>query len=100
MTRAARCARCRRAPRGACAVRFKSAIAAQQCVLMMNERQFGNARLTAELYDGVSDYRASAAKAAAASAHKTLEEQEASLEAFARDLEAESTDSELEPDGD
>ena len=88
--------------RGVAAVRFKQADDAEKCVAMMNERQFGASQVTAELYDGVSDYRVKPklveeqGGAAGAGAAESLEEQEKKLDDFADWLEADSTDEELE----
>ena len=88
--------------RGVAAVRFKQADDAEKCVAMMNERQFGASQVTAELFDGVSDYRVKpkladeAAGASAGGATESIEEQEKKLDDFADWLEADSTDEEFE----
>ena len=54
---------------GAAAVKYKGAEApeaAQRCVAMMSGRSFGGSLIKAELYDGVSDYRAKAVREASA----------------------------------
>ena len=40
-------------------VRFKNPDDAERCVAMMNNRAFGDTMLNCELYDGVTDFRAS-----------------------------------------
>ena len=88
--------------RGAAAVRFKSIDDAERCVAMLHDRQFGQANVRCEIYDGVSDYRALAVQRAAAGAsegtaaagQESVEEQERKLDAFGQWLEAGSTDDE------
>ncbi|GAX77606.1 hypothetical protein CEUSTIGMA_g5050.t1 [Chlamydomonas eustigma] len=67
-------------PEGVISIKFKDAEAAQKCITLMNGRWFGGRQLVAQLYDGVTNY-----------AHKVVEsweEQEARLEKFAAELEA------------
>ena len=96
--------------RGAAAVRFKSIDDAERCVAMLHDRQFGQANVRCEIYDGVSDYRALAVQRAAAGAagasegsaaagQESVEEQERKLDAFGQWLEAGSTDDEVAGDG-
>ena len=97
--------------KGAAAVRFKEADDAERCVAMMDERQFGDAMLHCELYDGVTDYRAAAKQQADAAANgggptggvgsaegESMEDQEKKLDEFGDWLEAGSTDEELAAD--
>ena len=76
---------------GAAAVKYKGAEApeaAQRCVAMMSGRSFGGSLIKAELYDGVSDYRAKAVREASAGGGggtgESTEEQEEKLESFAQ----------------
>jgi hypothetical protein len=83
---------------------------------MMDARQFGQATVRCEMYDGVTDYRArhlrqplpatpSAAPSVGANGddvaggRESVEEQEKKLDEFGDWLEAGSTDSELDADG-
>ena len=43
---------------GAVAVRFRAADDAERCVVMLDERSFGQGTVRCALYDGVTDYRA------------------------------------------
>ena len=75
---------------GAAAVKYKGAEApeaAQRCVAMMSGRSFGGSLIKAELYDGVSDYRAKAVREASAGGGGTGESPEEpgeKLESFAQ----------------
>ena len=87
--------------KGAVIAKFKSPEDAQRCVSMMNERKFGGTQISCVFYDGVTDYRAlDVREAAAHPTSQSTEEQEKNLNDYADWLEAESTDEELEGDGD
>lgn len=68
-------------PEGVVSVRFQEPEAANKCIQLMNGRWFGGRQVEAHLYDGVTNYAVKPAK-------ESWEEQEARLEAFARELEA------------
>eukprot|EP00299_Pterocystis_sp_00344_P019676 c9737_g1_i1.p2 GENE.c9737_g1_i1~~c9737_g1_i1.p2 ORF type:complete len:494 (-),score=189.89 c9737_g1_i1:1779-3260(-) len=51
-----------RNPKGVIAVRFKEQEAAETCLSVMNGRWFAKRQLTAEFYDGKTDYRGAAAQ--------------------------------------
>jgi HIV Tat-specific factor 1 len=44
-------------PEGVVAVKFKDPIAANRCIQVMNGRWFGGRSITAEYYDGVTNYK-------------------------------------------
>ncbi|GFR48565.1 hypothetical protein Agub_g10467 [Astrephomene gubernaculifera] len=67
-------------PQGIVTVRFRTAEAAQQCVALMHGRYFGGRRLEAFMWDGFTNYNVKP--------KETAEEEQARLEAFARELEA------------
>ncbi|GLC33273.1 hypothetical protein PLESTB_000352100 [Pleodorina starrii] len=67
-------------PQGVVTVRFRTPEAAQQCVTLMNGRYFAGRRLEAFMWDGFTNYNVKP--------KETAEEEQARLEAFARELEA------------
>ena len=99
---------------GVCAVKFKRADDAERCVAMMDARSFGSqGAIRCEMYDGVTDYRAAHKRpggaAGAAGGGETSREpsrptgthaaaaaaqEDGALDAYAAELEAESTDDE------
>jgi HIV Tat-specific factor 1 len=66
-------------PEGVAMVKFKAPDAAQKCIQLMHGRWFGGRQLVAHLWDGLANYNVKV--------QETAEEQEARLEAFARELE-------------
>ncbi|KXZ50931.1 hypothetical protein GPECTOR_14g177 [Gonium pectorale] len=67
-------------PQGIVTVRFRTPEAAHKCVELMNGRYFGGRRLEAFMWDGFTNYNVKS--------KETAEEEQARLEAFARELEA------------
>ncbi|EFJ47624.1 hypothetical protein VOLCADRAFT_91952 [Volvox carteri f. nagariensis] len=67
-------------PQGIVTVRFRTPEAAHQCVALMNGRYFGGRQLHAFMWDGFTNYNVKP--------KETPEEEQARLEAFARELEA------------
>lgn len=71
-------------PEGVISVRFKEPTSAAQCIAVMNGRWFGGRQIDASMWDGVKNY--------AIKVKESWEEEEARLEAYARELEKEEGD--------
>lgn len=61
-------------------IKFKQADPAQECLKLMNGRFFGGRQLTAELWDGITNYNVKKAQ-------ESEEEQAARLARFAAEIE-------------
>ena len=61
-------------------IKFKQSEPAQECLKLMNGRFFGGRQLTAELWDGITNYNVRKAQ-------ESEEEQAARLARFAAELE-------------
>jgi HIV Tat-specific factor 1 len=67
-------------PEGVVSIKFRTDDAAQACLKLMNGRFFGGRQLTAEMWDGLTNYNVKKPK-------ETAEEQAARLERFAAEIE-------------
>ena len=68
-------------PEGVVSVQFKEPESATKCIAVMNGRWFGGRQIEAAMWDGVRNY--------AVKVKESWEEEEARLEAYARELEKE-----------
>ena len=71
---------CQYHPEGVVSIKFKRDDAAQECLKVMNGRFFGGRQLTAELWDGTTNYNVRKPQ-------ESEEEQAARLARFAAEIE-------------
>ena len=67
-------------PEGVVSIKFKQGEPAQECLKLMNKRFFGGRQLTAELWDGITNYNVKKAQ-------ESEEEQAARLARFTAEIE-------------